>query len=206
MLKTCIHPLLFLILFNSACSQPKTPLEVSAAFWKSIQAGDLNLLYKNVAPDSVKKYKLDDMPSIGKVYLGETVIETDRARVETTVEISDGGNLQIPAKTCLVREKGKWKVHYDETVDSVSMNSKIARLFSNMKDAGDEFMEQFNDIIDEYQKTIPEIQRGLKKLEERLELQIPQIKDRIEKFAKEIDKSLKKPPPPPAEPDQPISI
>lgn len=43
-LKSCIHPLLFFILFTSACSQPKTLPDISAAFWKSIQARDLNLL------------------------------------------------------------------------------------------------------------------------------------------------------------------
>lgn len=207
-LKTCFLPLLLLVLLGLACSESKSPLDVSAAFWKSIQTRDLNLLYKNVAPDSVKKYKFDDMPSVGKVYLGETVVEEDSARVETSIEIKDAGNIEIPVKTFLVRNKGKWKVHYDKTVGSVSMNSEIARLFSNMEDAGDEFMKQFNDIVDEYQKTIPEIQRGLKKLEDRIKLQIPEIKDRIEEFAKEIDKSLKKPPPPPPpqEPDQPISI
>lgn len=204
-LKTCIYPLLFFVLVTSACSEPKSPLDVSAAFWKSIQARDLNLLYESVAPDSVKQYKLDDMPSVGKVYLGEAVVEEDNARVETSIEITDAGNMEIPAKTFLVRKNGKWKVDYDETVGSVSMNSRIARLFSNMEDAGDEFMEQFNDIVNEYQKTIPEVQRGLKKLEERIKLQIPEIKDRIEEFAREIDRSLKKPPPP-KEPDQPISI
>ena len=203
-LKTCTLPLLLFVLLGSACSDSRSPLDVSAAFWKSIQAQDLNLLYKNVAPDSVKKYKLDDMPSVGKVYLGETVVEQDEARVETTVEIIDGGNIEIPVKTFLVRKKGNWKVHYDKTVGSVAMNNKIARLFSNLKDTGDEFMKQFNEIVDEYQKTIPEVQRGLRKLEDRLKLQIPEIKDRIEEFAKEIDKSLKKPPP--KEPDQPIQI
>ena len=204
--KNYIHPLLFVVVLTSACTQPKTPMEVSATFWKSIQARDLNLLYKNVATDSVKKYKLDDMPAVGKVYLGETVVEEDVARVETSIEIKDAGNVQIPAKTFLIMKNGKWKVDFDETVGSVSMNSKIARLFSNMEDAGDEFMKQFNDIITEYQKTIPEVQRGLKKLEDRIKLQIPEIKDRIEEFAREIDKSLKKSPPPPKEPDQPIRI
>ena len=204
-LKTCLQPLLFLFLFNSACSQPKSPVDVAADFWKSIQARDLNLLYKNVATDSVKKYKLEDMPAIGKVYLGEAVVDANKAWVETNVEIVDTTNLEIPVKTFLVRNKEKWKVNYDETVQSVSMNSEIARLFSNMEQIGDRFMEQFNDVIDEYQKTIPEIQRELKKLEENIKLQVPEIKDRLEEFAREIDKAIKKPPPP-EKPDQPIEI
>lgn len=205
MLKTCLKPLLFFILFNTACSQPKSPVDVAADFWKSIQAHDLNLLYKNVATDSVKKYKLDDMPSIGKVYLGEAVINKDRAWVETTVETLGTATMEIPVKTYLVRKKEIWKVDYDETVQSVSMNSDIARLFSHMENVGDRFMEQFNGVIDEYQKTIPEIQRELKKLEENIKLQIPEIKDRLEEFGREIDKAIKNPPAP-EEPDQPIKI
>jgi len=204
-LKTCLQPLLLFMLLNAACSEPKTPVDVTAEFWKSIQARDLNLLYRNVARDSVKKYKLDDIPGIGKVSLGESVIDNDKAWVETTVEIRGVPSVEIPVKTCLVRNGKEWKVDYDETLQSVSMNSEIARLFSRMNTAGDKFMEQFNSVIKEYQKTVPEIQQQLQKLEERIKLQIPEIKDRMEEFAKEIDKTLKKPPPP-TEPGQPIRI
>lgn len=204
---TCLQlPLLF-ILFNSACSEPKSPVDVAADFWKSIQARDLTLLYKTVASDSVKKYKLDDIPTIGKVSLGESVVDKEKAWVETTVEIRGVTSIEIPAKTFLVRNGQEWKVDYDETIQSVSMNSEIAMLFSRMNNAGDQFMEQFNKVIKDYQKTVPEIQRELRKLEERIKLQIPEIKDRVEEFAKEIDKALKKPPPPPPEePGQPIRI
>ena len=208
--KICLLPLFFFLLL-SACGDPRSPEEVAADFWKSIQARDLNLLYKNVDRGTVKKYKLDDMPAVGKVYLGDAVIEQDSARVETTVEITDGTPMEIPVKTFLVRKKKYWKVDYDETVQSVTMNNRIARLFSNARQAGDKFMDQFNEIIDEYQKTLPDVQRELRKLENSIKLQIPEIKDRIEKFARELDKALKPPPPPapaptPQKPNQPIRI
>ena len=206
-LKTCLQPLLLFILLSAACSEPKSPVDVAADFWKSIQARDLTLLYKNVARDSVKKYKLDDIPDIGKVSLGESVVDNDKAWVETTVEIREVSSIEIPVKTFLVKNGKEWKVDYDETLQSVSMNREIARLFSSMNIAGDKFMEQFNNVIKEYQKTVPEIQQQLRKLEERIKLQIPEIKGRVEEFAKEIDKALKEPPPPPPEePGRPIRI
>lgn len=197
--------LLLCILITAACSQPRTPQDVAARFWKSIQAMDLNMLYKNVASDTVKKYKLDDMPAIGRVFLGETMIEGDRAWVETAVEMRDRGNMEVPARTILVSQNNQWKVDYDATVQSLSFNNDIADLFSHMEELGDEFMESFNNVIDEYQKTVPEVERELKKLEENIKSQIPEMKKRLEGFARELDKAIKKPPPPP-EPEQPIEI
>ena len=159
MSKAWLHPLLFFILLNSACGQPETPTEVAAGFWKSIQSRDLNLLYKQVDRETVKQYKLDDMPAIGMVSLGETVVENDKARVETTVEIKDVNSLQIPVTTFLVKHGKDWKVDFDGTLQSVSMNSKIARMFSSMGQAGDEFVKQLNDVISQYQQSIPEVQR-----------------------------------------------
>ena len=204
MSKAWLHPLLFFLLLISACGEPENPAQVAAGFWKSIQARDLNLLYKHVARETVKQYKLDDMPAIGMVSLGETVVDNDKARVETTVEIKDVNSLQIPVTTFLVKHGKDWKVDFDETLQSVSMNSKIARMFSNIGQAGDKFVQQLNDVISQYQQSIPEVQRQLKKLEDRIKLQIPEIKDRLEEFAKEIDKAIKKPPG--KKPDQPIKI
>jgi len=196
---------IIVILITAACSQPKTPQDVSASFWKSIQAMDLSMLYKTVASDSVKKYKLDDMPDISKVFLGDTVIEGDRAWVDTIVQMKDKEDMEIPVKTVLILYRNQWKVDYDETVQSLSMNNDIADLFSNIEELGDEFMESFNNVIDEYQKTVPEIERELKKLEDNIKSQIPEMKEKIEEFAKEIEKAIKNPPPPP-DPAQPIEI
>ena len=201
----CPVLLILLIMANAGCGQPRTPQEVSAIFWKSIQARDLNLLYKSVDSDSVKKYKLDDMPAIGQVYLGETEIEGNRARVETTVVMKDKGNMEIPAKTILINDSNRWKVDYDATLQSLSMNNDIADLLSHMDDLGEKFMESFNEVIDEYQKTLPEIERELKKLEDNIKSHVPEMKERLEEFAREIEKAIKNPPPP-QEPNQPIEI
>ena len=192
------------LLVNTACSKPGTPQDVAAGFWKSIQSMDVNLLYKNVAKDTVKQYKLDDIPPVGKVFLGETVIEEDRAWIETSVEMIDKENLEVPMRTVLVSQGEQWKVDYDATVQSLTLNNEIAELFSHANELGDRFMESFNDVIDEYQKTVPEIERELYRLEENIRSQIPEIKEKLEDFAREIEEAIKNPPPP--EPDKPIEI
>jgi hypothetical protein len=183
------------------CSEPKLPEDVAANFWKGIQARDIRMLYESVSTETVDEITLDDLLPIREIYLGDTTIEGEKARIVTIVELvidnESNTTQEINLSTLLLYEGGDWKVDYDTTVSALTVTSGYVEFIADVQELTEGFQEKFNDVIDEYQNTIPQVQREFEKLEEDLKIRIPEMQKKMEEFAKDLEEAMKPPAPPP---------
>lgn len=178
------------------------PQDVAADFWKGLQAKDIRLLYDSVSTKTVDEIKLDELLPIREIYLGETTVNGDMARVVTIVDlvidIEKNTTREITLSTLLLNESGDWKVDYDSTVSALTVTSGYVEFMAEVQKLSEGFQEKFNSVVDEYQNAIPDIQREFEKLEKDLQMRIPEMQKRMEEFAKDLEEAMK----PPAEPPE----
>lgn len=171
-----------------------SPHEVAEGFWAAIKTNDIPTLRKYIASRSLKKEDLaTHLPSIGNVELGKTLIEEDRAWVETSVVMrrNESESITIPLETMLIKENGQWKVLYEETVMMITETSELARFLDRLGDLTEQFGQRFDRSLGELQRSLPEAEQELRELEEKLKAQLPEIKDRLEGLMKELEELLK---------------
>ncbi len=189
--------LLFILLALSAagCNQGLYPLDRADIFWRAIQAQDADKLRKSITAESRQQNNLiKNILPVGQVSLGKTVIDGDRAWVDTTVEIKAEKSFSIPLKTILLKENGLWMVDYENTVATLSSASELATVMDSIHELGEQFAKQFNEVLDVLKKNIPQVQHELEKLEEHIKSQIPELKDSLEDLARRLEEALKHPP------------
>jgi len=194
--------LLVVICVTSAggCGQQPYPVEVAGQFWHAIRYGDLNELRRTVTSEFSRQEDLiNDLHPVGAVTLGKTVIDGDKAWVDTDVEIRAADNPTITLKTVLVKEKNHWKVDYHASTALISRDNNLARVIGSMRELGDQIAGQLDEVIGEIQEAIPEVQGELEKLEKHIQSQIPILKEKFEEFSRELEETLKNEP---EEPEQ----
>ena len=190
-------------ILSSGCEEKLTPLQVSEHFWKGIEQKDPALVSKYISSDSrVDTDSMENILTVTGATFGRTVIEADRAWVDTSVKIESEEPFTLPLATVLVMQDGYWKVDYDETVVSITSGSEIAKVISGMRDLGGRFADELDKSLGEMQKAIPEIKREIGKVEEEIRSRIPELQKRMEEFMKQLEEALKNPPTQPQKPPQ----
>lgn len=185
----------FIVFIATGCEEKLSPVEVSTLFWKGVEQRDVTVIRKFTSSDShVDISATENTLPVKDATFGKTVIEADRARVDTTVTVISENPFALPLTTVLVMENGYWKVKYDKTVASISSGSDIARIVQGIQDLGDKFMGGLDQSMGEIQSKIPEIKQEIEKVEEELKSRIPELKKRMEEFTRQLEEALKLPP------------
>lgn len=183
--------LLVLILLSvTGCNQGLYPADRAEIFWRAIQAQDADKLRKSITAKSRQQNNLiKNILAVGEVSLGKTVIDGDRAWVDTKVEIKADKSFPIPLKTILIKERGLWMVDYEETVATLSTSSDLATVMGSIHELAEQVAKQFDQALDVLKKNIPQVQQELKKLEENIKSQIPELKESLQDLAKELEEA-----------------
>src|SRR5690606_163736 len=184
-----------LLMSAAACTEPRTPAEVSDLFWQAVRAGDVDRVRRLSSTRSAPPVAgTEAILPVGEVRFGRTVIDQDTAWVDTTVEVLAQDSVKIPLRTKLTREQGEWRVAYDETVEMLREGGEVARIFGEIRGLTDRFADQAETVLDEVQRALPEVRRELESLEERLRTRIPELRRRLEELGRELEKSIKEAP------------
>ncbi len=182
---------IFCSLLCCGSSQTLTPDEVATQFWRAIESGNAKAARKYVSAEARSSESLGkDILELEEISFGKVIIDGESAIVETTVVVLSDRPLTLPLNTVLVKEGAEWKVDYNATVSSISLNSALARVLQSVREYGERFASQLNRSIDEMRAQLPEIEREVRRIEESLKANIPELRKRIEEFAKSLNDAL----------------
>ena len=187
--------LALLVLTAQGCTEPKAPAEVSGLFWQGVREQDENLVRRHSTDSSAASIDgKEAVLPVGAVSFGRTIIDNDRAWVETTVEVLADEPVRIPLRTELVMEEGAWRVDYDATVAMLRDGGEVARVFGDIRSLTDRFADEAEAVLDDVQRALPEVQRELRSLEDRLRTRLPELQRRLEDLGRELEKAIKEKP------------
>lgn len=181
---------LFLLAFSlSACLGPKTPQEVTQAFWSAV--------IENDAKDAVKYSTLTDTryydrfsgnwdeytPSIGKVTIDkkEAIVVTEL----TSPANSDMKNRRVT--TYLTQRDGEWKVDYDRTKSSVQ-GGALGSLLNQLSRLGEDLSRQLEASSDQFSKEMDRMGNELEQLSRSFEQEASKT---IDKYVDELRQSIR---------------
>jgi hypothetical protein len=150
-----------LLILLSACQTPKTPEEVTKAFWAAMLKGDIEEAKKHVTQNSRQLITEDEAKDYKELHTGQIVINGQAAKVETTMTQN---NRTFSFNTVLLKENDIWQVDYQQTLMNVS-----AMPFNGLFRSLDKMGEDLN---------------------KKLEQQMPLFEKQIESFGQELNRKL----------------
>ena len=201
---TCI---IVLLVYGSGCAASPSPMEVSDGFWQGIKEKDAAIVSRYVTAESQESLKRQDparnILPIKQVALGRTVIDGERAWIDTTVEIADERPFHLSVQTVLQQEDRQWKVDYNATVAFITNDGDVGRALGNISKLSKQFTDKLNRSLDQAQKALPEIEKEIGKIESDLRQKLPELRQRMDELMRRLEEDLgdktrpATPPPPP---------
>ena len=181
---------LFLVLL-SGCNQRHSPIEVSRAFWKAVQAGNAGAVKVLVTKKSRASVKTDGKAlQIGQVQLGRTVIEGNVATVDTSLVVKSDHPVRVPLQTHLLREEGDWRVDYDATMASLEPGGSLAQALGTLGELGRIFSDKVQESMGDLQQRMPEIKRRIEEARGEIQRQLPEVRRQLEEMLEQLRKGL----------------
>ena len=186
----------------TGCEPNLTPMEVSERFWNSVKNKNTQEIKKYIADGTLTDGTSDNLLPVDDVTLGRTVIDGDRAWIDTTVMIAGKESFELPVETKLLKQQDKWKVDYDATVESLSNDNAIARAISGLADMGEQLADNLDKSLEEMQKAIPEVKKEIERIEGSVKERLPELQQKMDEFIRQLEEALedlneKSPEPPP---------
>lgn len=188
MLRPRFIALFFSVLLLSACMGPKTPQEVTQAFWDAV--------INNQAEDAVEYSTLTDakqydgfskdwtgfQPSWGKV-----VIEGNEASIASEFKSPADSNMDDRKfTTYLVRDNETWKVDYEKTAEGLR-GGVFSNLFGALSQMGNDLSKQLKSSADDFNA---EMERMSKEMEEMSKEYRQQANESIERYSEDLQKQI----------------
>jgi len=177
-------------LILTGCIANLTPMEVSERFWAAVKDKNANEAKKYITASTLSKDATENLLPLDDVYLGRTVIDAERAWVDTTVIIAGDDSFELPLETILLKEGDQWKVDYDATVATLSRGSTVARVLGSIVDLSGQFADELDRSLEEIQKAIPEVQKEIERIEENIIYHLPELQRRMNEFLKQLEEAL----------------
>ena len=182
------------LVLSGGCVAGMTPEEVTEAFWKGVREQDETAISRFVT--SASKASLSNRGSpgqllpIGEVTLGRTVIDQDRAWIDTTVVVQEDRPFHLPLQTTLKQENLEWKVDYDATVSTLRPDSDLGRALGQISILSRQFTDQLHRSLEQAQQALPEIEREIGRVEDQLRRQLPELRQRLDEFMRQLEEAL----------------
>lgn len=181
--------ILVLPLLLSACFGPKTPQEVTQAFWKAVLNNDAKDVVQFSTLANTKNYdafskKWTDFHA----EWGRVVIEQKQASVVSNL-IAPANSDQEDRKfiTYLVKQNGKWMVDYNRTKLSVN-GGVLGDLFGQLNQLGNQLGKQLDSSADKFRQ---EMDRMSKELEQMAKSFNDQASKSLNDYAEQLQNKLK---------------
>jgi gas vesicle protein len=181
----------FYSLILTGCVANLTPIEVSERFWSAVKDKNSKEVKKYIATGTLSDDVSENLLSLDDVYLGRTVIDVERAWVDTTVVISGDDSFELPLETILLKEDDQWKVDYNTTVATLSRSSTVARVMGSIADLSGQFADELDRSLEEIQKAIPEVQKEIERIEESVKYHLPELQQKMDEFLQQLEETLK---------------
>ncbi len=189
-MKKILSPILLFCsaLLLSACMGPKSPQEVTQAFWEAVIANNGEDAAKYSTLNKAEEYdafaqKWDGFhPSLGKV-----VIEGEQANVSVKLS-SPASSKQNDRKvtTYLVRQDDAWKVDYQRTGELLR-GGVLGKLFGDLNKLG-------NDLSKQLKSSAKEIGTELERMGKELEAMSDSVSEEasaeLDKYAEELRQEI----------------
>ncbi len=175
----------------AGCQSPKTPDEVTAAFWEALIEDKQTRQWYNppVSDDQLGAAKGYATPASrdlverepyleeASVQTGQIVINGTDASVETVITTSatDETDKTLTFNTVLAKENDQWQVDYQQTLINIS-NQPFSGIIRSLKALGDIFNKQL-------EQQLPLIEKQLESLGQELERQLDEFGRQLERPA-----------------------
>jgi len=177
-------------LLLSACSGPRTPQEVTQAFWTAVVNGDPEgaVEYSTLADprnyDGFSKDWRGYQPSWGKI-----IIDGNEASVVSKFASPEDPDLdERKFVTYLVRRNGQWLVDYDRT-GREARGGALANLFETLSNLSGDFSNQFESSANDFNAQMESMSRELEQLYDEFG---QQVFEGIEKYSEQLRKNIRK--------------
>lgn len=171
-----------LLLLLSGCSrQPATPMMVAEQFWAAVEADDVRQIRRHIlAGQATASAGAQGVTPVTSTQLGRTVIDGDKARIDTRVTLAADSDTEVALATVLVREQQEWKVDYDRTMDSLARRGAVAETLAELRDFGAALGEGINQSVEEFERALPEIRAGVEESIGEIQRALPEIEKGVE--------------------------
>lgn len=155
--------LFFLILQLCGCQSPKSPEEVTSAFWTAFSKGDIETAKRYGTDNSQDQITKEDIQKAIAFKTGRIVINGDNASVETFMTEN---SRTATFNTDLVKENNRWKVDLQKTRLNMSA-MPLDGIFKSLEKLGENFNKQLERQIPLFEKQIENLGEELnRKLDE----------------------------------------
>lgn len=180
-------------IFLSACEdEPRSPLEVTQAFWSAVETKDIRKIKKFITEKSLRdEYKTENIITVSNITFGKIIIDGKKAEVETNVTIESDNPVAVPIDTLLVNENDKWKVDYHATINSISQAGQLSQIFEELKGFGEQLTKGFENSMKELDKAMPEIERDISEFGDQIKKRVPELKKQFEDITRELERAWK---------------
>ncbi|MEX2481821.1 MAG: hypothetical protein WD928_13265 [Gammaproteobacteria bacterium] len=186
---------LMLGIFLAACAAPLTPEQVTDRFWRAVVAQQPMKIARYVtARDRARLDRDSEILPVENYELGRIVIDGSTANVTTRVTLAGDTPVTIAVDTRLVQEESAWLVDYQTTVENLSAQGELARVIAQIGAIGETVQRGIDQSAEDMKKALPAIERELARIEEAIRQRVPELRSRLEAFAKQLEEALKRPP------------
>jgi hypothetical protein len=147
-----------LLVLISGCQTPKTPEQVTAAFWTALIQADLETAKKFTTQNSQHLITEEEARENSTLNTGKIVINGSHATVETTM-IEEGRTISF--NTALLKEGDLWKIDYQQTLTNISA-IPFNGIFKSLEEIGETLNEQLEQQMPLFEKQIESFGEELK--------------------------------------------
>lgn len=168
------------------------PADVTDAFWNAVAERDVDAARAltngsgDVEPQLDLLFELD----VAGGRAGRTVIEDDRAEVETALDIQAPSAATLPARTHLALEREGWRVDLAATLRSLTSDRGLAAMLDSLQEFQGELEGGIDRTLDWLERALPLLAMELDGIRDDVETKWPEIRDRLEALARELERSL----------------
>lgn len=180
--------LISFVLSLTACLGPKTPQEVTQAFWKAVINNDVSDAVKYSTLTDAKQYDGFSKDWAGyQATWGKVVIDGDKASIDAEFSTqANSGKQTRKFVTYLVQQDKEWKVDYDRTKMSVR-GGVLGAIFDKLGQFSDDLNKQINSSADNFNH---EMEQMSKKLEQMADSFSAEASKQINRYAEQLRQSI----------------
>lgn len=201
-IRTPLIALACTLLALTACGGPKTPQEVTEAFWTAVRDNDADDIVEYSTLRDINGYdrfSRDDWAE-AKLSWSKVVIDGSDAEIGTEVlHPGESEEAKLTFTTYLVRQGEQWMVDYDRTSDGLRAGTMLHDIVQQVDAIGREISNRFDEAsrgLDENLKDMAEEFRELsqsiqKSTSESVERYGNKLREHMDELADSIDRALK---------------